>query len=285
MVQNLDFLTNSNELSHLSVNDCNQLSDVTVLKHFKNLATVHIANCQLIQNFSFLKDLQNLKSFRYTSIWTRQRLDFSDLGGSKGLKILEINGCTTDNISFLQHLENLTELTLKKIDGALLLTQYLRCWNSLEHLDLSSSSVMDLGFLSYCQNLKTLKLSKSGLLPGHYHHITHCKKLENLDLSLFFTEILSSLIFLQNCKNLKTLDLSSTKIQDYTALKELKELRILKLSKCKFFDSNGMPCHNIDLSFLKFLKKLEEVELAGLGFDENAQNRLKAEYPDIKFSF
>ena len=117
VLQNLNFLKNSNKLSHFSAKNCDQLSDITTLNLYENLATVHIENCVLIQNYSFLNDVKNLIYFRFINIYNKPQLDFSGLGRSKGLKILEINNCHPPDFSFLQSLENLTELTLKNIEG------------------------------------------------------------------------------------------------------------------------------------------------------------------------
>jgi len=193
-----------------------------------------------------LESLNNIKYLSLRNSFNRKHLSLSSF---PKLEILDLSNNKLADISFLSKIIGLT------------------------NINLSQNILKDISILSELQNLTSLNLSYNNL--NNLDSLKKIPKLISLDLSY---NQLDDITFLGELKNIELLNLRETSkrkikledfseltisknIKDYSALKYLRKLTSLDLSK--IYDINDEDNIN-DFSFLEDFKDLQELKL-----DEN----------------
>ena len=198
------------ELKKIDLSDAN-ISDVKVLKYFKNLTTLNLTE----NNIEFIDVSQN-KNLTKLNL-TGNKIEFIDLSKNKNLTTLNLTKNNIEYIDVSQN-KNLTELNLSG--------------NNIEYIDISKNN-----------NLTKLNLS------GNNIEYIDLSKNNNLTLLVLAFNNLASIDLSQN-KNLKTLNLKRNKIENidlsFNTSLETIELTRNRIKSIDLFNNNKVS--KIDLS-------------------------------------
>eukprot|EP01134_Creolimax_fragrantissima_P005258 CFRG5258T1 len=272
-MQNICTLNTLVNLEILDLCHCHSLSNIDSISHMSKLSELNLRNCVSLESLPSLVlpplkfvdlqacihilDLEPLVDCGGTLITLMisklQIAQTEALGYLTKLEVLEMNGCAM--ISHMQDIANIVSLKRFSCKSSKLwdITPIANL-TALTYLDLSSSTyILEIGTIRHLTNLEYLNLS------GNRHAVSEIGPLRSLIL-------------------LRTLYLTMCKVQDISAIGEMKDLESLSLAFCmRITDIRPLAylsalrrldldfCRGIvDLSALRNLPNLESLSTEGL---------------------
>lgn len=250
-ITNCEEIGKASEIENLSMNSCDNLSDISALVKLKKLKSLDLSGTE-IENIAALRDLTDLFS-------------------------LDLQGTKISDISPLEDLENLEYLNLGDLDKVIH-WEVVKKFTSLKSIYLSGMDMENLDVLSGMSNLKVF-------VGNNLHKLKDISALRKMSLSYFriYDTSLESLRGLESSRNLNQLIIENSPIKDISMLKKLKELTVLQISATNVKEFNCLKnlekleyldlSNNIskDFTFLKDLvdlKQLEWLDLSNSSFSD-----------------
>lgn len=138
-INDLSVLTQLPKLNHIALKDCDSVTSIEPLIDCMSLTSLHLTNCNNIDNLSAIAEMVNLKE----------------------LIIAFSNDYDIGNLSYLESLKALETLYLLVDLNDISFLKGLQC---LECLHLSIKGVMDYSAISQLSELSTLVLDSSGIV-------------------------------------------------------------------------------------------------------------------------
>ena len=152
-INNIESIFNLHQLEHLSLFDCDSLTDVSYIEHFKKLVYLDLGNCDGLTDVEPLKGATNLEHLDLFSC-----ANVSDLNCVENLtqlKYLDISNCEEiSEFEFLHALKNLETLKLAKSS----LSDVSCVLNNAQLRELHLEGCQNLGSVSGLENLEQLQL-------------------------------------------------------------------------------------------------------------------------------
>lgn len=221
-----------NHLSHLVYLNLNHnhINDFSKINFFPNLQSLQISHNRIFQ----------IPSFKYPQQLKLRLLNLSDnplkkLAGIAQFNTLESlvldNNPVQETVSEIQHLTNLTSLSLGNTQLQSSHVSFLKKLTQLSHLNLSDNQLEKITFLKKLKQLKTLNLNKTSIRS--IQPISELKQLEYLFLQ---GNRIIKVSFLEGLDNLKNLQISDNEITDITPFKNLIHLNTLNLRQNNIID-------------------------------------------------
>ena len=242
-----------------------------------NLTLLTLADCEkLLYLPSTISSLKSLESLEFSGCSEFEYLP-ENLGSVVGLKELKLSGTSIKDLaSSIEHLTNLTLLTLRDCKNLVCLPNTFWCLKLGNSLDLTGCTKIEklLENLGNVEGLEKLDLSRTAIkeLPSSIEHLTNltvltlkdCKNLVRLPNAIWSLKLGNSLDLsgcskfdnllenLRNVKGLEKIDLSGTAIKELpSSIKHLTYLTVLTLKDCK--NLMRLPNNIFCLKLLKFL--------------------------------
>ena len=231
-------------------------SDLSPLAGFTRLENLDLSGTS-VTDLSPLSSCSNLKVLRLNGCPVK---DLTPLAGLTQLKELQI--CQTDvsDLTALASLKNLTWLRANycPIQGITALAEL----NALSRLDLAGCQVSDFSPLSGLAQLVLLNLRHTGF--DDCRLLSDCAALANLDLSR--TEI-TDLHGLESLRNIWCLEVTGTRVTDFSPLSALPKLRELAwgeyLDKKAYAALDRIPVSELGLNWQRVCDAELEAFLTG----------------------
>ncbi len=239
----LEYIGRLHRVSRLNLNS-SQLKpkDIPFLRQNKNITFLNISYNADLQDFSFLKELQELTS---VDLNRNNLSDVSFLRGLKGLTSVDLNRNNLSDVSFLRELRGLTSVDLSW--NNLTDVSFLRELRGLTSVNLGYNHLTDVSFLRELQGLTSVDLSWNNLTDVSF--LRELRGLTSVDLS--GNPQLTDVSFLRELRGLTSVGLSRNNLTDVSFLRELQGLTSVDLSW------NSLT----DVSFLRELQGLTSVAL------------------------
>lgn len=231
-VEELRQIDKNTKLKHLYLENT-EVSSLDTIEQLTDLCSLSIIRNDKIIDLNPLSSLINLKEMELRDL---EAMTIPVNSTTINLEKLIISDMPLRNVDFLSNMTELKELTLLDT-GDLIGMPDLSALTGLEYLDLSAPDMpgqifyKDTSYLEVLTNLKYL----------HLHG--------NVDLNS-----VSKLV------NLETLKLSYYKIENFSPLSSLTNLKYLTMS------SHQTPTNMVDLSFLGSMTQLEYLDLENCGY-------------------
>ena len=255
-VKNLSALANLKDLVWLGLYQNKGTGNLSFLKNLPQLKKFRYfygGTCESIKPVSYLKNLTEL----YLEVPSSAVSDISPLKGLTKLKKLRIGTTIYDNISVIGNMKNLKELNIKVGKDA------------------------DLSFLKKLTKLESLEVRGEGIVKG-LDVITSLKKLKSLDIDGFDRKQ-QDLSFIGDMTWLESLEVSYSNIsftKSIGNLKSLKELTLMELNNGRKYDISFLKeltgleelfitdHHDLDITGISKLKKLKKLTIMLCEFDD-----------------
>lgn len=233
----------------------------SALENLDDLVWLGFHQCDGTENLSFLKNLPQLKKFRYTNIYGDTQCEsINPVSYLKNLTelSLDVKASAYKDLAALKNLTKLRTLELEVVSakGAKVLGN-LKNLRKLDIQVIDSEETVDLSFLSNLTKLEELDITErySDTNSTGLSNVRSLKKLKTLGIHDFEYEDLS---FVGEMKQLESLSVSYSNTsftQSIENLTNLKELTLLDLTR-----------RSADLSFISKLKNLETLHIMGQDF-------------------
>ena len=287
-----DEFDNVDTLEKLNLYAPNILS-LDLINHFPNLIELEI-HSRSLENISAISNQKKLEKLTLENMY---KLEIAETDTNPNLNTLIIDGTDMEDYSFLQYFNNVNELRI--FDTDILDLSFLGEYNNLNILDLSESySSLDnkenIEYIKNITSLKTLILPFWSYNPyadsfrsqkeNKLKDISFIEELVNLEYLIIDVQCVNDTSPLGKLKNLKSLvvanvddtswinknlyDLCSltllyASIDDFSKLRNLKELRKFHIYENYVYDSEGNINYDykFDYSFLNDLHKLMYIEI------------------------
>jgi hypothetical protein len=200
---------NVKEIRTLAINGCDQLSDISLIKEAGKIEEIVLnLNSENIR----ISELKGLKSCKKLWVFLSKEVDVSFIEKLENIEDLSINGGDFSKVKNLAALEKMKDLAISS--SSLKVHPDLGNNLSIKRLTISSPNLNKFEGISNCSNLKMISLSVKSLKS-----ITNFPKLKIVDISFGRDCSLESLGFLENTQIITKYN-SSLGYNEETGIKE-----------------------------------------------------------------
>ncbi|CCU55512.1 leucine rich repeat gene family [Adoxophyes honmai entomopoxvirus 'L'] len=254
----------------LHIDEVNEEDNFSVLKNLNNLKELHIFtdNSNILINIPIsIKKLYipNLDLENVNFIYNLKNLNILDISHNKFCNIMEIilpstleelycNYCDINDYRFIKNLNNLKILSIAGNSGVSLSDNIP---HSIENLNIESVEMFDYGFIENLKNLNILNLSYINK-KNNLHLIKYPQKIKYLDI--YESNIENFSVFIKNFPNLETFEFHNDNylFSSSVDLSAFINLKILNLENTIINSDlllSNTKINNITINFEKYNNK------------------------------
>ena len=265
-------LLNNNEIKYLDLSHCYYITDFSPLRNHKSLIQLSLSENKIIEDASFLSELENLKVL---DLGGTHVSDISFVKNFKKLQILNIRYAPVSDISALAYLEDLRDFIFigcEKIRDFSLLAKN----KELRLLDAQEASgLTDISFVKELPKIQTLYFDFCPIKD--MEPIRHAYSLKCFSFECIGAQIPKIENYFSELENLQYLNLKKNKIFTLEPFRKLTKMVILNVAFNNFTDVS--PIRDMteirrlylnenpgvqDISSLTNFPNLELIDLSGV---------------------